>query len=479
MPILKVFTREPEGVEYPEEVAGSIHFAYRLEDGSYEALNRGYGVLFAEAIVRPDNCLAVKSLADPSIFPSPGGFGLTARRIDPGGAPDPAGEGKLLHWTSADLKRFVFHGLREPESIPGLPGAARAEIEVDDLLMEGLIEAWTPYPCGEPAEACDLGFPLAEGRADPVIFRWRGAWHFIATNDDNGNIGFRVRRASTVRGLFAPEAEEGLILDRDPARGFIQTFWAPEFHEIGGRLYLLFAVSGEAWGPQCWMMRLGEGGDLIDPESWEEPLRVQRMDGGPLGTEAITLDMTYIKAGGSSYLAWSQRRGINSPRDSGSMIYIARADDARPWRLAGEPVLLSRPLYGWENQSGTINNEGPYALYRDGMVRLSYSAGDARGYAYSIGFLSAREDADLLDPRSWEKAPSPALSSLSLSGQYGPGHNSFFEDDEGRTWIAYHAEKYRDRSSACVAVRRVFFDRSGRPRLDFAAAGEGDGRGPI
>ena len=63
------------------------------------------------------------------------------------------------------------------------------------------------------------------------------------------------READAVEGLFSG-AEEHLILDKDEERGFIQTFWAPEFHQIGGELYILFAVSGVKWGPQCHMMKL-------------------------------------------------------------------------------------------------------------------------------------------------------------------------------------------------------------------------------
>jgi GH43 family beta-xylosidase len=312
---------------------------------------------------------------------------------------------------------------------------------------------------------------LARGRADPVLFRWRGDWHFIATNDENGNIGFRVRRAKRIPDLFAPGAEESLILDRDEDKELVQAFWAPEFHEIGGRLYLLFAASGAEWSPQCRMMRLKEGGQIVNAADWETPVVATKRDGSALGDGGITLDMTHLRAAGKSYLAWSQRWGIGTPKDSGSMIFIALADPEAPWRLASDPVLLSRPLQGWENQSGTINNEGPFALYRGERIHLAFSGGDARGFAYSIGFLSVREDADLLDPTSWKKSATPALTSFCLEGQYGPGHNSFFEDEEGKTWIAYHAEEFPDRPSACAAIQRVYFDQAGRPRLDFSTLG--------
>jgi GH43 family beta-xylosidase len=474
MGYVKVYTREVDGKRYPEELAYSVHFSVSRDGISFEPVNRNYGILFARADEKEDGTLSVKELADPVIFRFDGGFGITARRLGKGAMPDLSSEGKLLYWTSRNLIDFDFNGLQETCDIEGYPDRPSSTVEAEDDILLAMSYAWSPYPSGETAKESTYGFPLAKGYADPVLFHWRGAWHFIATNDNNGNIGFRVRRAKRFPDLFTPGVNEHLILDRDDEKGFVQTFWAPEFHEIGGRLYLLFAVSGVEWGPQCYMMRLKEDGEIICREDWETPVRVSRRDGSTLVADGITLDMTHVQASGRSYLVWSQRRGIGSTKDSGSMLYIAQADPDRPWCLASDPVLLSRPLQGWENQSGTINNEGPYPLYYDGMIHLAFSGGDARGFAYSIGFLSIGDEADLLDPTVWKKCTTPALTSFCLEEQYGPGHNSFFEDDEGRTWIAYHAEEYPDRPSACAAIRRVYFDEAGRPRLDFTTTGTRD-----
>jgi GH43 family beta-xylosidase len=467
MGFIKVYTREVNGKKYPEELAYSIHFAFSHDEKEYVPLNRNYGILYAKATVRNDNSLIVKELQDPAIFYFNGKFGITARQLDKGAIPDPTAEGKLLYWTSNDLINFDYHGLMEINKIDGCPEIWSDTLKVDEDISRRMFSAWSPFPCGETRKESCYNFPLALGHADPVIFSWQGKWYYIFTNDNNGNIGFRVRRAKRVPELFVPDVEEYIILDYDEKRGLIQTFWAPEFHLIGGRLYLLFAVSGSKWGPQCHMMRLKKNGEIILSDDWEDPIRVEKKDGQVLAADSITLDMTYVKAADRSYLAWSQRWNIGNPEDSGSMIYIAEIDPDRPWRLISDPVLLSRPEYGWENQSSTINNEGPYPLYHDDMIYLSYSAGDARGFSYSIGFLSIKRDSNLIDPKAWKKAPSPVLSSYSLHDQYGPGHNSFFMDDEERPWIAYHAELYPDKALACTAIRRVYYDDEGRPRLDF------------
>ena len=225
----------------------------------------------------------------------------------------------------------------------------------------------------------------------------------------------------------------------------------------------LFAVSGEKWEPQCHMMRLKEGGHITDSKSWEDPVRVKRSDGRFLSDTGITLDMTYLHARSGGWLVWSYREHIGQPNDSGSMLYIARADETNPWGIAGEPVLLSRPLYGWENVAGTINNEGPHAFIRNGKIYLTYSGGSANAYTYAIGLLTAREDADLTDLTSWQKRNAPVLSFASVPGLYGPGHNSFFTDEEGHLMIACHGVTGYAEHERCSEIHRICFDEEDEP----------------
>ena len=313
-------------------------------------------------------------------------------------------------------------------------------------------------------------FPLAVGYGDPVIFPWEGKWYYISTNDNTDDIGLYVREADSVRELFLEGVTEHLILAKDEARELIQTFWAPEFHVIGDELYLLFAVSGHVWGPQCHMMRLKKGAPITEAASWEDPVRVTKADGSFLTEDGITLDMTYLKTDRCSYVVWSYRKHIGTALDTGSMLYIATIDDREPWKLTSEPVLLSRPLLGWENVAGTINNEGPYAFVRDGKVYLTYSGGSANSYTYVLGLLTARAKDDLLQTASWEKRCAPVLSFYSVEGEYGPGHNSFYVNEEGELMIAYHAETALDRTIRCDGIRRVHFRHNGMPEFGMSAA---------
>lgn len=77
--------------------------------------------------------------------------------------------------------------------------------------------------------------------------------------------------------------------------------------------------------------------------------------------------MTYVSSGERSYMVWSYREHIGTPDDTGSMLYIAEADDAKPWQLAyhAEDALESR-----------LRSDGIHRIHCDvhGMPRFDLSA---------------------------------------------------------------------------------------------------------
>jgi len=513
---IKVYTRPADKDNYPEGLAYGIHMAGSRDGRVFHPLNKNYGILFAKAQIGQDDTICPKCVKEPQIFPlEEGGYGIAAVRIHENGEEDESAEGKRLLWKTRDFISFEDAGL-------AIVKQASDCLEIDADILDRAEEYWnsvfhtkiTVPECVEVHSAGDLDrvkatatysdgssvskrvvwekekidfskpgvyevrgevadksypFPLARGYGDPVLFRWEGKWYYISTNDNTDDIGLYVREADTVRELFGEDVKEHLILAQDEGRELIQTFWAPEFHVIGGELYILFAVSGHVWGPQCHFMKLKRGQPITKAESWEDPIRVRRKDGSPLSEDGITLDMTYLKTVSGSYLVWSYRRHIGTEQDTGSMLYIARTDEREPWKLASEPVLLSRPLFGWENVAGTINNEGPYAFVKNGKVYLAYSGGSANAYTYVLGLLTARETDDLTDVSAWSKRCAPVLSFYSVEGEYGPGHNSFFEDEDGDLMIAYHGETGLDQHLRCVGIRRIHFRRDGFPEFGMSA----------
>ncbi len=503
-PIIQVFT-QPVDIHYPAGLANALHFSIQMADKQY-SLHQGYPLLFGQGTVGEDNSIQPANLLRPALSETEDGYVISADLVEestqrilsrigwltrdfisfspcppvPGNEnslsiPQAIAETALIHWNPLHSVSVQVKDTLHPQELDRV----RAAVTYSDGSVHEKRIHWhreqvdfsTPgrYPITGEVVCPTFPFPLTKNTGDPVLMEWEGAWYFIYTNDAVNDIGLYLRRAQTPQALFTPNAyEEVLLLDQNPKKHLIQTFWAPEFHQIGGRLYILFAVSGEAWGPRCHLMRLKEGQDLFCPHSWEDPRPVLRQDGSPLCDGGISLDMTHMEAGGVHYMVWSSRYRCMQPGDSGSMLSIAQIDPATPWQLASEPVLLTRPLLGFENMAGTINNEGPYAMKQGGNIYLLYSGGAANGYTYDLGCLMARDTDVLTDPTVWQKSQTAVLHFLSIPGIYGPGHHSFFTLD-GDTYIAFHGETDVDSHIRCTGIHRVHIDAKGRPRFDLSA----------
>lgn len=123
-----------------------------------------------------------------------------------------------------------------------------------------------------------------------------------------------------------------------------------------------------------------------------------------------------------------------------SNLYISEMSN--PWTLRGEQVMISTPEYDWEIIGFKVN-EGAAVLKRNGRIFISYSA-SATDHNYCMGLLTADENADLLDPKSWTKSPQPVFCTHEETGQFGPGHNSFTVAADGSDVIVYHARNYKE-----------------------------------
>lgn len=305
-------------------------------------------------------------------------------------------------------------------------------------------------------------FPVAVNRADPCIKKWNGKYYFIATNDADGNNSLYIREADTIPALV--NAEEKLLLDvhsYDHIKGFL---WAPEFHVIGEDLYIYHAAtSKDFYFIESHVMKLKKCGNPYRKEDWSMPQRVLKKNGEFLCEEGkvISLDMTVIPWNNEYYAAWSERQFFSV--DLGAWIYIAKIDPVEPWKLVSDPVLLTKPDYGWANNHVFVD-EGPFALITDKKLFLTFASALVDS-TYVVGMLTAEPGSELLDINSWTKINYPLLTSRSVPGEFGPGHNSYIADDDGVIWNAYHARPGVNgpRSSG---IRRVHFDIDGYPVLD-------------
>lgn len=273
--------------------------------------------------------------------------------------------------------------------------------------------------------------PLILQRADPCIRRFADGWYYFTASIPAFD-RIELRRSRTIAGLAtAPTVDVWLKPGSGP---FSELIWAPELHQIFGTWVVFFAaapsraIKDDLFQHRMYAITTPAANPLDGP--WTAPVRVET------GIDTFCLDATSFTHRGSTYYVWAQKE----PEIRGnSNLLIARM--ASPTQLATPPVRLSIPEFDWEIRGFRVN-EGPSVVIRHGRVFISYSA-SATDENYCMGLLHAREDADLLDPRSWTKASRPVFQTDAEHQIYGPGHNSFTVAEDGTTdLLVYHARTY-------------------------------------
>lgn len=275
--------------------------------------------------------------------------------------------------------------------------------------------------------------PLIPQRADPFVYRHSdGFYYFTASVPEYDRI--ELRRSATIAGLAAAKPVD--VWHKPDTGPMSELIWAPEIHHIDGAWYVYFAaapsreIKDGLFQHRIYILGTHAANPLEGP--WEVK---GHMD---TGRDTFCLDATCFRHRGQLYFVWAQK---HAQIPGNSNLYIAPM--ASPTRLAGPPVMLSRPEYEWEIQ-GFLVNEGPAVIVRHGKVFISYSASatDAR---YCMGLLHADERADLLQAGSWSKSSEPVFTTSAERGVFGPGHNSFTVSEDGtRDLLVYHARNYRE-----------------------------------
>lgn len=336
-------------------------------------------------------------------------------------------------------RAFLFYfthpgraGTIKPEDKDSLE-LRRSSIQVVELReKDGVLscdrDAPTYIDLAPPTDSVAWPNPLITQRADPHIFRHTDGWYyFMGTVPEYDRL--ELRRARTIEDLAA--AEPKTIWRKHAAGPMGAHIWAPELHFIDGKWFIYFAAGA---AEKVWNIRV-----YVLENSAANPLEGEWVERGQLDTgwQSFALDATTFAHRGRRYLVWAQK-GIGEKDNSN--LYLAPM--ASPTQLAGPPVLLSRPEFPWERVRYAVN-EGPAVLVRHGRIFITYSAAGT-GAEYCLGLLSADENADLLDPKSWTKSPTPVFTTSEATGIFGPGHNSFTTDTDGSDLLVFHARNYRD-----------------------------------
>lgn len=273
--------------------------------------------------------------------------------------------------------------------------------------------------------------PFIPQRADPYIRLIDGRWYFTASVPAYDCI--ILRSADTLEGLrTAPEtqvwhAHESGVMSRH--------IWAPELHRLDGCWYIYFAAGekDDGWKIRPWVLRCRDE----DPATgaWEECGMLERADGDEFSFTAFSLDMTVFELRGKRYCIWAEKVSVGRMI---SNLYIAELET--PLKMKTPQMLLTSPTYAWERHGFWVN-EGPTVIEHQGRVYMTYSASDTSA-AYCMGLLWMDEDADPMDISAWHKMNRPVFGTNAQRGIYGPGHNTFFTDEQGDVYTSYHARPY-------------------------------------
>ncbi len=303
--------------------------------------------------------------------------------------------------------------------------------------------------------------PFIEQRADPYILHAQdGSFYFTASVPTYDRIA--IRHSDTLTGLQT--AEEVTVWRKHESGIMSLHIWAPEIHYLDGNWYIYYAGGDkdDIWAIRPYVLKCTGQDPMKDP--WVEMGLLERKD--LFCFNDFSLDMTNFEHRGKRYFIWAEK--VNQGKKI-SNLYIAEMES--PTALKTQQVLLATPSYDWE-RIGFWVNEGPAVIKAGGKIYVTYSASET-GECYCMGLLSAKEDADLLDPESWKKERYPVLTSSREMGLYGPGHNSFFTDENGKLVMAYHARPYDeiigdplyDHNRHCYLMDVPIVD--GRPLFDY------------
>ncbi len=271
--------------------------------------------------------------------------------------------------------------------------------------------------------------PFIEQRADPYIIQMDGWYYFTASVPEFDRI--ILRKARTLAEL--PDAVEKVVWSRHAEGPLSCNIWAPELHFVDGKWYIYFAAArGGADESGVYDHRIY----ALENEN-PDPMSGSFKEAGRIDTgwESFSLDSTTVQYGGKRYFIWAQR---DFAIPGNSNLYIAEMKNALELKLPA--VRLSIPEYDWECR-GFLVNEGPSCLLHGGRLYLTYSA-SATDERYAMGLLTLKEGGDPLKAEDWRKSPLPVMVTEETNGLYGPGHNSFTVDEEGKSILVFHARPY-------------------------------------
>ncbi|WP_134088485.1 glycoside hydrolase family 43 protein [Olivibacter sp. XZL3] len=247
---------------------------------------------------------------------------------------------------------------------------------------------------------------IAGDFADPSIIRKEDSYYAIGTSSEWAP-HFPIFKATDLNDW----QQVGFLFEETPAwtKG---SFWAPEYYFHNGTYYVYYTARRKSDGVSC----IGVATSKFPDHGFK--------DHGILieyGSEAI--DAFVFNDDGQLYISW-KAYGL----DKRPIEILGSKLAADGLSLAGAPFTMLRDDQG-------IGIEGQSILKKDGYYYLFYSGGACCGLECTYHVSVARASTITGPYENFDQ--NPILSEA--GGWKCPGHGTFVEDKEGKTFYMYHA----------------------------------------
>jgi beta-xylosidase len=233
--------------------------------------------------------------------------------------------------------------------------------------------------------------------------------------------------------------------------------WAPDVRFIDGRYVLYFdawAVPAMFYEP--WLDDLGSHAQCIGTATSSSPLGPFHPQATPLvcmfGHHGAIDPRAFLAPDGVLWLDWKSDDNANFPTATAVTHLFAQRLSRNGLGFVGRRYQLLQADRPWENRLV----EAPDMVYYKGSYWLFFSGDwfDSAGYAIGVA-RCAGPSGPCVD---WNR---PFLAS-NAEGE-GPGEESLFVDDSGRSWMVYSVwfDGYLGRHYRPIALARIAFRAAG------------------
>ncbi|MNV24941.1 Arabinoxylan arabinofuranohydrolase precursor [compost metagenome] len=279
--------------------------------------------------------------------------------------------------------------------------------------------------------------------------------------------------------------KEGKVYDAKQQNGWGEKdFWAPEVYRVNNKYYMYYSAHWKE-NPKKHLENYRIGVAVAD-----SPLGpFKDLTGKPIfdpGYPIIDANVfrdtdhrnylfysrcCYEHPVESEIATWAEKK-LGYKNIEESWVYGVELDSSMT-KVIGNPVLLMRPPVTmndaqseWESRSvtsGEVNRrwtEGSFLVKENGLYYMMYSANYFAGANYAVGYATATAPLG-----SYQKSASnPIIEKNTNRGGVvsGTGHNSLFQDKEGKIRCVYHGRTLKTGDQRIVFISDVFFDEKGQ-----------------